>query len=213
MGKTYNGKTISDQQFDTIIAEIIAKTGLKSDDIVLDSCCGNGLITSVIAAKCRSVTGVDFSRPLINIARDSFSRENIRYFCFSVLDINSGNLQLSKPFTKVYMYEALQHFREDQLPPLLEALLSVADPAAVFLFASVPDIDKLWSFYDIQHKEEYIKRMNEGNDPLGTWWNKAYIAETCEQYGLNCSFLPQDKCLHTAYYRFDFVCSRKKQTE
>ena len=211
VGKTFHGETISPQQLQAIIAEIILKTGLTSDDIVLDVCCGNGLLTSIIAKECSFVTGVDFSRPLIDIARGSFGRENIRYFCLSALDINPAILQLSAPYTKVYMYEALQHFREDQFPAVLDALLSVAAPNAVFLFASVPDIEKLWSFYDIQHKEEYIQRMNEGNDPLGTWWSKAYIAETCDLLGLRCSFLPQDPCLHTAHYRFDFVCGRKGQ--
>lgn len=210
VGKTFRGETISSRQLQTIIAEIRSKTGLTSDDIVLDVCCGNGLVTSAIAAECRSVTGVDFSKPLIDIAQSSFKRENIRYFCMSALDIQPGKIALSAPFTKVYMCEALQHFCEDEFPVLLEALLNVTVQSAVFLFASVPDIEKLWSFYDIQKKEEHIRRMNEGNDPLGTWWNKAYIAETCERYGLTCRFLPQDPCLHTAHYRFDFVCGRKE---
>ncbi len=209
VGKTYKGNTISDQQFSAIINEIMTKTKINDDDTVLDVCCGNGLITSAIATRCRSVTGVDFSCPLINTARDSFSRTNIRYFCLSALDINPANLQMSNPYTKIYMYEALQHFQKEQFPFLLDALLSVSDTAALFLFASVPDIDRMWSFYDIQYQEEYINRMKQGNDPLGTWWNKAYIAEICEQHGLNCCFSPQDKCLHTEHYRFDFVCSKR----
>lgn len=68
VGKTFKGQTISNTQFNIIISEVINKIGLRSNDFVLDLCCGNGLITSAIAKECQYVVGVDYSEPLIKIA-------------------------------------------------------------------------------------------------------------------------------------------------
>src|SRR5262247_3515231 len=98
VAKTVRGEPIASVQFDNIILDLIQKLELNDNDDVLDLCCGNGLITSFIAEKCNSIVGIDFSNPMIEIAREYHSPNNTKYLNLSVLDITFENLQISRPF-------------------------------------------------------------------------------------------------------------------
>ena len=204
VAKTVQGEPITSLQFDRIILDAIQKLELTENDNVLDLCCGNGLITSAIAAKCNSIVGIDFSKPLIEIAQEYHSLNNTKYLNLSALDITFENLQVDRPFTKILMYEGLQYFQEDQLSDLLQALLALSDNGIVMLFGGVPDKDKIWHFYDTPERQhEYETRKAQGMEAIGTWWGKSFIHQICSRYGLKCEFLPQHALFHTAHYRFD----------
>ena len=209
VGKTVQGQPISSEQLDQLILEVVQKLDLKADDVVLDLCCGNGLITSAIAKKCQSIFGVDFSKPMIEIAREYHNSINTKYLNMSVLDITLENLQSTKSFTKIYMYEGLQYFQEDQLSHLMQALLALSSERVIILFAGVPDMDKIREFYDTPERQlEYETRKRQGTEAVGTWWEKSFIRQVCGDYGLQCDFLSQHQLSHTAHYRFDVRIKR-----
>ncbi len=204
VGKTFHGQPVSDKQFDLLVSDIVHKLDIQSSDRVLDLCCGNGLVTYAIAGRCQQVVGVDFSSPLIEIAREYHGAANISYHCMSVLDMNPENLHQTASFAKIYMYEALQHFQAQQLATLLERLLAVSNEKTVILLASIPHQKKLGRFYDTPDKQrEYRKGKRNGALGLGTWWKQSTIRQVCSLYGFRCEFLPQPAELHTAHYRFD----------
>jgi cyclopropane fatty-acyl-phospholipid synthase-like methyltransferase len=162
-----------------------------------------------VAKKCQQVVGVDYSAPLIEIARENFGAPNARYCCLSAMDITSKNLELTAPVTKIYMYEALQHFTEEQLAPLIERLLALSSESAVILFASITHQRKLSKFYNTPELQQtYRKNRQRGALGLGTWWKKSVIRQTCSLYNLRCEFLSQPEELHTAHYRFDVRITR-----
>jgi 2-polyprenyl-3-methyl-5-hydroxy-6-metoxy-1,4-benzoquinol methylase len=99
VSKTCHGHPITQEQIQIIIDDIIRKLHLQARDHVLDLCCGNGVITSAIAKHCALVRGVDFSKPLIKIAREYHRAPNIRYYCMSVLDITPAVFHPFKNFT------------------------------------------------------------------------------------------------------------------
>jgi cyclopropane fatty-acyl-phospholipid synthase-like methyltransferase len=210
VGKTFQGEPISQWQFDLLVRDVQSKIDLKPDDSVLDLCCGNGLITRQIAAKCKTVMAIDFSEALISIAQKYQSAPNIRYCCKSALDIGPEDLINGEPFTKIYMYEALQHFQPEDLAPLISRIGSVCTGSTIILLASVTDADRLTMFYDTpEHLEEYYRKKVRGDLMLGTWWDKSFIRDECEQQNFDCAFYDQPSGLHTAHYRFD-VCMVKK---
>jgi hypothetical protein len=102
------------------------------------------------------------------------------------------------------MYEALQHFQEEQLSHLIQKLLPVSTSDTIIFFASIPHKKKLSKFYntpEMRHEYHEIKRTKSLG--LGTWWKQLVIREICSSYNLRCEFLPQPDCMHTAHYRFD----------
>jgi 2-polyprenyl-3-methyl-5-hydroxy-6-metoxy-1,4-benzoquinol methylase len=201
--KTVAGQPISPAQFEALISDIRNALDMSNDDFILDMCCGNGIITAEVSKVCSAVIGIDFSESLINIAGRYNKPENVTYYCMSVLDQNVKRL-VKKPFTKIYMYEALQHFEEDDLQRILELVLEISSSNPVIFIASIPDIDKLWEFYDTdERREEYRRRKSQNQEAIGTWWNRKNITDVCLQNGLECKFLMQNQLLHSARYRFD----------
>lgn len=209
VGKTVQGQPISDIQFRQIVSEISERLELQDRDIVLDLCCGNGLITNEIAKVSQYVIGVDYSFPLINIARKYHNPENVRYLNMSVLDLKPRIVEEvigeSNLFTKVYMYEGLQHFRKEDLAKLLGLILEISTDDVIILFGSVPDSDRLWKFYNTARRRlAYFKRKLQGREAIGTWWERAFIQQVCDRMNLRCEFFQQHEILHTSHYRFDF---------
>lgn len=203
VGKTVAGQPVTPVQFMARISDINRAININSDDMVLDMCCGNGLITTEIAEFCKKIVGVDFSETLINIARKYNTRENISYFCASVLDKDSMSI-VGFGFTKIYMYESLQHFTYEELPDILSIISGLSIPAAEIFIGGIPDLEKIWDFYNTEEKKkEYMKRKSENREAIGTWWDKKYLIDTCRTYGFAGEIVAQNKNLDSAYYRFD----------
>lgn len=203
VGKTVSGQPISPGQFAAIVSDIENALHPGFDDRILDLCCGNGILTAQVARACASVVGVDYSAPLIDIARKHNQPPNVAYYCMSVLDPAMRTVA-TEPFTKIYMYEALQHFRKQDLPELLRLMVDTSIPNVVILLAGIPDMDRIWKFYDTEERRaEYRRRVSEGTEAIGTWWLQTDLQEAARQCGFDCRFLPQNPVLHTAHYRFD----------
>jgi len=204
VGKTVNRKPIPKEFISVIISSIQNKLLLESHDYVLDLCCGNGLLTKIVANHCRSVIGIDYSGVLIDIANKYNRPENVTYVCGSVLNAQS---LINHSVQKVYMYEALQHFTPVMLSQLLDELLLVAnDKPLIFFVGSVPDRSKLWKFYNtFSRKFNYFWESFKKEEAIGTWWAKSSIASICNSKNLSVQFIDQNPMLHTAHYRFDML--------
>jgi cyclopropane fatty-acyl-phospholipid synthase-like methyltransferase len=210
VGKTVSGKPISHDQFMAILLDIYKGLDLNKTDIVLDMCCGNGLVTAEIAKKCNSIIGIDHSDSLVKIAKEYYQPENITYYQGSILDPGIKTYFLNvRPFTKILMYEALQHFTEDDLATILEITTEISTPNVVIFWGSIPDKDKIWDFYDTDEKREmYQIRKSRNEEKIRNWWDKKIIEKECLRNGYKIQFLAQNPILHSAYYRFDVQLSK-----
>jgi cyclopropane fatty-acyl-phospholipid synthase-like methyltransferase len=209
VGKTVSGQPITLAQLAAQVSDIQKALNVCSNDHILDLCCGNGVITARISKVCDSIVGVDFSEPLIRIAEKYNNPGNVTYVCMSALDPKIRRL-VGKPFTKVYMYEALQHFDEADLPGLLALVIDVSASDAVIFLGGIPDKDRIWEFYDTEERrEEYRRRKSENREAIGTWWSQKKIADVCDQNGLDCETVPQSPLLHSAHYRFDVRLAKR----
>ena len=202
VGKTVGGYPISPERVDALIHDIVSRLQLNGSDSVLDLCCGNGFITFRCAKFCRSIIGVDYSSALIKIARSRFHGENVSYLLADVCAL-PDSLALHN-FTKMYMYEALQHLNPEQVKKMLFALTGPGFSKAKIYIASIPDKGRIWDFYNTsERREEYHRRIAQGTEAIGYWWEQAELQVIAEQCGYQCEFFPQNPVLHTAHYRFD----------
>lgn len=206
--KTVAGQPISPAELQTQVESVAQGLGLSPEDTVLDLCCGNGIMTTRIATACSRVVGIDFAEPLVRIALKYHNPANVSYYCMGVLDPAVRTLP-ELPFTKVYMYDSLQHFSEDEWPALLDQLLATTAPGSVAFFGGVPDIDRIWEFYNTEERrQDYYRRKREGREAIGTWWNRLTVERAALEKGFECDILPQPPSVNTAHYRFNVRLTR-----
>ena len=122
-GHTIDGEPISGEQFEIILERMETLLDLQPTDSLLDLCCGNGLFTKGLAEKCERVEGVDFSKPLLEVAERDHRRQNLTYHLMDALEVNSESAIGSMRFDKVIMCGALQHFGRFQFEILMRNLV------------------------------------------------------------------------------------------
>jgi cyclopropane fatty-acyl-phospholipid synthase-like methyltransferase len=200
---TVGGQPVPDSELRASAALVCANLELASSDTVLDLCCGNGLVTSHLAARCRDVLGVDFSSTLIGVASDAHSGPNITYLCKDVIEFLHSPEAFGRRFSKILMNGGLQYFNSKDLPLLLRGMLNVLSDSGIILLTNIPDLKRKSVFYNtpsrrLRHVWERIK----GRDQMGTWWDTAMVERLCRDHHLDCQF----SVTHTqiaAPYRFD----------
>ncbi|HZE89536.1 MAG TPA: class I SAM-dependent methyltransferase [Verrucomicrobiae bacterium] len=209
VGKTVAGEPISAGQFETLLDAIDRGLKLTPDDALLDLCCGNGLVTSRLAARCGETLGVDASAALIRVAEEDHARPNLRYRRLSALELPRLSTSSGGPFTKVLIYEALQHFAPRDLAALLAGIAGVAAPGARLFVGSIPDRARRSRFHDTPRRRlvATLKRL-AGRDAIGTWWRRETVLGAVESTGWSGTLLDQPRALHTAHYRFDLLAVR-----
>lgn len=205
VGKTVNGREIAEHQIKFIVQNIANVLRLNESDFVIDLCCGNGLITRQLAPLVKDIVGVDFTSGLIDAAKRYNSFNNIEYVISDALSLDPKYFLGLK---KIVMYEALQHFNEEQLSVLLDELNNLGTGSFVF-FGSIPNKEKLNVYYDTEEKYAfYMQRESEGEPHIGRWWLMEEIEQLVSERGFKATFLPQEPTLYTAYYRFDVLLEK-----
>lgn len=209
VGKTVNGQPISPDQYEMILDSIRGGLALEPSDTVLDLCCGNGLTTHALAGEVGAIVGMDFSEPLLRVANRDHGGANTHYCQRSALDSLAVDELGLTPFNKVYMYEALQHFRRADFETILRNILAVSTEDVTVLLASIPDRRRLWNFYNTPRRRlDFLKRKIRGTEAIGTWWTREYLERVSARLGLRGEYIAQNEMLYTAHYRFNFRITR-----
>ncbi|MGH1480677.1 MAG: class I SAM-dependent methyltransferase [Geminicoccales bacterium] len=204
VGRTSKGKPVSDEQIDLLVSTLFQGLELASTDTVMDLCCGNGLITYKFAQSCRKVFGVDYSIPLMEVAKKHHSLPNIQYIQSSVLEIDPSKFAGDDVIDKVAMTDALQHFETTQFRTILTKIsMGLADKGIVF-FSGVPDKSRMDNFLDRSGSlAPGSEKRDAARNAIGSWWDRAFITETADDMGYRCQILDQHNDLLTSHYRFD----------
>ena len=157
VGKTVGGVPISAEKLDVIVHEVRHTLSLQADDILLDLCCGNGMLTSRLASYCSGVVGIDFSLPLLQTANIEFANPHITYELRDARQLTRSFLH-EHQFTKVLMYEALQHFDGDGLSDVLKQF-EWLPRRPLLMLASVPDLRRKDAFLDSAPKKNGVRKI------------------------------------------------------
>lgn len=125
---------------DDRIINIILENALVSEGKeVLDVACGTGvLVPDYLARKVKSVTAVDISPNMVQIARSKFHQENVNILC---ADIETA--EFAHKFDCIVVYNAFPHFPEPE--NLIRVLASHLKPGGTLTVAhgmSRAQIDK-----------------------------------------------------------------------
>lgn len=209
VGKTVHGSVIPESQFEKDIEEIKENLNLNSSDVLLDLCCGNGVVSSRLSTDVKSVFGIDFSEAFIENAKKYSSTENITYLSIDVLDTNKLKefLNINK-INKVLMNDCLTYFNPKTLNEIIKTL---AEFDIEILMTSILDKERRNNFYNtFMRKWNYTIDVFFQNKKsgIGYWWKSSQIAEIGEKYGFKCRKFHHHSENHTAHYRFNMKMQR-----
>lgn len=117
----------------TAVTSVLARTGPYEDG--LDLCCGTGAGVEVLAQVCRrSVTGVDFSAGMLDVARRQVAAGDTRV---AWVRADARALPFGPAFDLVVSFGAFGHFLPRELPGLFAQVHSVLRPGGTFAFPVV----------------------------------------------------------------------------
>lgn len=205
VGRTVTGQPEPEQQIGILVRAIAERLKLNKNDVLLDLCCGNGLVTFRLSAMCRTIVGVDYSNDLVEIAKNTNPAANIAYIRRYVEDLLPFDLP-PMGITKICMNAGLQYFTVPTLNRLLFSLRRLVHADVDLLFTAVPDASRLERFYNTpERRAEYQRRSAVGNEAIGTWWDRDHLVSIFEQAGYEASAIDEDPALLAAHYRFDVL--------
>jgi 2-polyprenyl-3-methyl-5-hydroxy-6-metoxy-1,4-benzoquinol methylase len=208
VGKTVGGREVSNEQIELIVKNIASRLQFDKSDVVLDIGCGNGLLTKKISRYVSKVTGIDLTPELYEIAKQYNLTDNITYINGDVLNFNI--VERDEKFTKVYLYEVIQHLNYREVDALFTKLKNITVSKAIIFIGGILDVEKKWDFFDtVERRCSYFAGLLSGSDPLGVWYHKDFFNCLSKKHNLHVECVAQENKLYTCHYRFDCLLRRE----
>ena len=114
---------------DAIINTILDNAEITEGKDILDVACGTGvLIPDYLERKVRSVTAIDISPKMVEIAAAKFTQKNVTIICGDV-----ETTSFEHKFDSIVVYNAFPHFPEPE--KLIKALTSQLKPGGTLTIA------------------------------------------------------------------------------
>ncbi len=192
-------------------AYIAGQLQLTPEDIVLDVCCGNGMLTHYLAKYCKAIVGIDFSQPHINYAQQYYASDTIGFKCMDALQLGAAVFtdEIGKQgFTKSTLCFSFQYFESVQSG--LQVVEGIFKHTQQQLFlGDIPDRDKFLVYYNTPLKlARLVKQMLFGQNDMGKFWSEYELAFIAKQAGGIGKKTIQPWHFPYAHYRMDYTISR-----
>jgi cyclopropane fatty-acyl-phospholipid synthase-like methyltransferase len=203
--RTINKQPISDEEFNAILKDIEEKMDINIGDVVLDLCCGNGLITTYLAPKCKKVVGVDFAQDL-TLQIDLVKYSNISIIIEDILRVQFEQ----KTFDKILIYAGIQYLSVVETIYFFESVVKWLKNDGLFFIGDVPDQSRLWNFYNSNERQAvYFEALKNDAPLIGTWFEPQWLINLGKYSGFKkVDILSQPASLPYSHYRFDMILKK-----
>jgi ubiquinone/menaquinone biosynthesis C-methylase UbiE len=200
IGRTINKEPIPDDLWQETLSFILRELDLEKDDLVLDLCAGNGLLSLPMSKQVTHVTAVDFSERLIH----QLKSQNIPNIKTIAEDVNEVDFDADN-FSKIIFYFSIQHFNFKDVVIIFEKAFKWLKPKGIFYIGDIPDIEKLFVFFNTEQRERIYFDSIKMNEPIiGTWFYKSFLEKLGRYAGFNdVQIIEQPSHFYNARYRID----------
>jgi len=202
VARTRNKKPINDLLWQETVSKIIEKLELKKNDIVLDLCCGNGLLATEIYQKVKKVYCIDINKRLLDVLK----KKKIDNIKISHKDIAKVNFE-KKKFSKVIWYSGIQYFSQKDIISLVFKIFKFSKEKSIFYIGDIPDEEKLWKYFNNKlRKKNYFESIANNKPIIGTWLKKKWLKNLFLSAGFKrVIIVKQDKKFIYSDFRFDLL--------
>ncbi len=120
-----------------------ALTYLKSENKVVDMCCGSGYGSKMIADNCKIVLGIDKNKDAIIYAQNNYEKSNLTFILIDPTKYNYHDIDLTQLldiYNAVVWLEGIEHFTQEDAEKML--MLFKTTMPECRLIISTPDKDQ-----------------------------------------------------------------------
>lgn len=196
------------EQLNVRIAQHIKQQlNLQPSDRLLDVCCGNGVLTVLLAKHCLQAVGADVSEKLIAQAKKHHQATNLHFVKVNALQLSG----LGGQFHKINLYFSFQYFEDyDTGLRVLAEMQSLLAPGGSIFIGDTPDARRWLAYYNSPFKWlRYCYQKWKGTEPMGKFWHPNAFRKMAKDLGLSVEILPEPGDLPYAWYRFDALFTEK----
>lgn len=206
VGRISKGKIVDEATFEKIIVSIYSYLKPQPSDIVVDVCCGNGLITERLAKDCKQVFGIDQSEILIKNAKGNPHAKAV-YF---VGDASHMSKIINEKPNKILLYFSFQYFDTYKKGESVVAeMVNLLTPDGQIFIGDIPDEERKNVFYNSFKKKILLIIDNlRGTNSMGKFWHKNELNAICARLGVKGQYFQQPSELPFSHYRFDFLITK-----
>jgi ubiquinone/menaquinone biosynthesis C-methylase UbiE len=202
VGRTFDQVSYSDREIQLLVDRLLWCLKPSRDKTLLDLACGNGLITGGLAVHFKHITAVDFSHPLIGVARNHFARDNVDYIVGDAITLDG----IAGPYDCVLVSAAFQFFDRDQAKRLFQRLRRVLAASGRVVLGDVADGDRMWNFYrGFRGRSRYALDLVRRTPIIGHWWTSSALRRLANETGWTLSIHYQTTDFPNHYFRYDAV--------
>lgn len=205
--RTPHGKPVAPDQVAMIVDGILRALDIGPHDVLLDLCCGNGVITDSIFARCRGGVGVDFTPYLIEVAKANFEGTLGRRYVLSDACEYVETTDDAQRYTKAMCYGAFQCLLESKASTILLALRRRFPGLRRVLLGNLPDLDRAGLFWrqDVGSEPWPLEQLRRHDTPFGIWRTEEEVKRLAAACGWDAQISRMPPPYFCSHYRFDAI--------
>ena len=201
--RTVNGKPVSQDQIDMIVTAVVKGLALNDQDTLLDLCCGNGALSTLLFDHCRGGIGIDFSKHLIEIANKNFAKIGSRMFYLD--DVVDACSSISEPerFTKAVCYGSFPYLEAGRAELLLSTLNIRYPKLSRVFIGNCPDKKLAADFFGDREYSENL--LSDPSSAIGVWRTFDEFIALAATCGWQAEVRKMPSNYYAAHYRYDII--------
>jgi len=204
--RTVNGTPVSQDQIEMIVDAVVAGLELNKKDTLLDLCCGNGALSTLLFDRCAGGLGVDFSEYLISIANRYFVKPpDQTYILQDVLEFCENPITPHR-FSKLVCYGSFSYLEEDIAEKILVLVNNNFPNLQRIFIGNCPDKNLLTDFID--GRKFTPGTENDPDSPIGIWRTREEFISMAIRSGWQVSIHKMPSQYYAAHYRYDVILYR-----
>ena len=204
VGRTVANKSLDNEIVEQITKRIVHYLDLQPSDILIDVCCGNGMISRQLAQYCQKVIAVDISPQQIALANQFNAAENITYLVGDALNLSEIVHYQANKINLYFSFQYLDSLQkgEKALSEMKKCLLS---EGKIFI-GDVPEKERCKHFYtSLRSKIWFLYYELRNRNPMGKFWSYKEMYFIAKKTGFTIEKIAQPAKLPYSHYRCDFL--------
>lgn len=201
------GRAGNEEKFTETLQYLEGLVKPSKNDVLLDLCCGNGLVSAFFASKVKRIVAVDLSPKLLaNARKNNNENTNITYIESNAKEVNS---KLAEKVNVALLHFSFQYFEKyNEGKKVIKALRECLVLDGKIAISDIPNFYKRKQiFTGIFGELRFWKQRFFGGE-MGRFWKPKELQKIAKHLGLKCEVLMQPRNLPYSHYRFDVVLSK-----